>query len=126
VEEEEGLNSAAAMARSKGDAAIADGWPRFVAAVKARLEIGARMYGDASFESPSDCVAVEIQQELLDVMGWGFILWERMQALEGRLAELEAGAAVSGPPRGAGPSGGPIACGWLGGVVQLSETGESG
>lgn len=35
---------------------------------------------------------------MLDVTGWGFILWSRVQALKGKLATLEAAVqAISGP-----------------------------
>jgi len=50
---------------------------------------------------------VEIEQEMLDVMGWGFILWSRVQALKGKLAALEAAARpVVGTTGSVEPAGG--------------------
>lgn len=62
-------------------------WPAFVAAVSGRLEAGAREYGDHSFRRPAGELVREIEQELLDVAGWSFILWARLGALKGRLIE---------------------------------------
>jgi hypothetical protein len=58
-------------------------WPEFVEMVEARLERGARDYGDASFTRPPIEIVGEVEQELLDVMGWGFVLWTRVSALKG-------------------------------------------
>jgi hypothetical protein len=56
-----------------------DGYPRFIAAVRARLERGRITYGDASFDRPEAELLGEIQQECLDLAGWGFVLWTRLQ-----------------------------------------------
>jgi hypothetical protein len=69
--------------------AIREEWPIFAEEVQARLAMGAEIYGDQSFDAASDRLVVEIQQELMDVLGWGFILWCRFQALKTKLAELE-------------------------------------
>lgn len=71
-----------------GEAAIRDLWPEFVAAVHRRLEVGAREYGDASFTLPASDLVAEIEQELLDVMGWGFILFCRLRVLRAKLDRL--------------------------------------
>lgn len=64
-------------------------WPAFAASVRARLEAGARAYGDASFErSPAELVG-EIEQEVLDVCGWAFVLHERLRRLRARIAPGE-------------------------------------
>lgn len=70
--------------------AIAELWPDFVDVVRGRLEVGAQAYGDASFEAPLGKLACEIEQELQDVIGWGFILWCRVQALKTKLERFEA------------------------------------
>jgi hypothetical protein len=62
-----------------------ESWPEFAAIVRRRLDVGAREYGDASFTRPPSELSGEIEQELLDVVGWGFVLWCRMQALRARL-----------------------------------------
>jgi hypothetical protein len=60
-------------------------WPAFAAAVEARLQQGTTTYGNASFtRNPAD-LASEIEQELLDVCAWSFILWCRVRALRDRL-----------------------------------------
>ncbi|MCC6994800.1 MAG: hypothetical protein IT370_09345 [Deltaproteobacteria bacterium] len=62
-------------------------FPEFARAVSARLEAGRASYGDKSFSRHPAVLCGEIEQELLDVMGWGYILWRRMrelrEALEG-------------------------------------------
>jgi hypothetical protein len=61
-------------------------WPGFVAAVRARLEVGAREYGDASLGlAPAELLG-EIKQEVLDVMGWGFLLWLKLLSIERKLS----------------------------------------
>ncbi len=71
------------------DVAIRDAWPAFTSVVRDRLEVGAHAYGDSSFDMPAGKLALEIEQEMLDVMGWGFILWCRMQTLKAKLERFE-------------------------------------
>jgi hypothetical protein len=53
--------------------------------VRARLKAGQQSYGDASFQrSPAGLVG-EIEQELLDVCGWAFVLHERLRRLRAAL-----------------------------------------
>jgi hypothetical protein len=55
-----------------------------------RLQQGDRVYGDASFQrSPRELLG-EIEEELLDLAGWAFPLWVRLQKLKRTLDELEA------------------------------------
>jgi hypothetical protein len=61
-------------------------WRTFTRAVESRLEAGAREYGDASLRAAPARLAGEIDEELLDVMGWGFLLWRRVRALDARRA----------------------------------------
>jgi hypothetical protein len=59
-------------------------WPSFATALCEKLARGAREYGDGSFErSPSELLG-EIQEELLDVCGWAFVMLVRLKALENR------------------------------------------
>ncbi len=60
-------------------------WPAFSARVRERLEAGRTEYGDTSFERPPGELLEEIQQELCDVCGWSFILFERLERLRRRL-----------------------------------------
>jgi hypothetical protein len=92
--------------------AIAELWPEFVSVVRSRLEVGAQAYGDASFEAPLGKLAGEIEQELLDVVGWGFILWCRMRGLKAKLEGIEARTRFAGPgspPPAAGGFGAQVA-----------------
>jgi hypothetical protein len=59
-------------------------WPTFAAAVRERLERGRATYGDASFARPPTELLDELAAEALDLAGWGFILWARLQALRER------------------------------------------
>jgi hypothetical protein len=61
----------------------------FVDAVGERLEKGALTYGDRSFDRPSVGLACEIEEELLDVCAWAFILWTRLRRLRDGLALAE-------------------------------------
>lgn len=70
--------------------AIAEQWPEFAGVVRRRLDKGAITYGDASFELPAGKLALEVEQEMLDIVGWGFILWCRLQELKPKLNRLEA------------------------------------
>ena len=65
-----------------------ENWPEFTVALRGRLEAGRRTYGDASFLREPAELTQEIEQELLDVVGWAFVLWCRMRALQNRLGEV--------------------------------------
>lgn len=60
-------------------------WNEFVFRVECRLRRGAEEYGDASLKAPPAALAREVEEELLDVMGWGFMLWLRMRAIAERV-----------------------------------------
>lgn len=70
-----------------------EAWPAFVASVRARLELGRSTYGDESFGRDPAALLSEVAEELLDVAGWSFILWARVQVLAaklvGRLEEVD-------------------------------------
>ena len=56
-------------------------WPAFVAEAASRLERGRRDYGDRSFSIAPAELAREVEEELLDVAAWSFILWTRIRAI---------------------------------------------
>jgi len=58
-------------------------WPAFVAEASSRLERGRKDYGDRSFSLPPAELAREVEEELLDVAAWSFILWTRIRAIRG-------------------------------------------
>jgi hypothetical protein len=66
-------------------------WAAFAAAVGNRLAAGQRTYGDVSLEASPHALAGELEDELLDLAGWGFILWRRLRALRKRLPSRGGG-----------------------------------
>ncbi len=59
-------------------------WPAFAESVRERLEAGRAEYGDKSFERPPGELLAELQCEALDLAGWGFILFERIERMRRR------------------------------------------
>jgi hypothetical protein len=57
-------------------------WPKFRELMEARFTAGHIQYGDRVFLRPPPKTIAEIEQELLDVVGWGFILWCRLRRLD--------------------------------------------
>jgi hypothetical protein len=53
----------------------------FVSAVRGRLEKGRTTYGDRSFSADPDDLLAELQQEALDLAGWGFVLYRRIERM---------------------------------------------
>ena len=51
--------------------------------VRERLEAGRREYGDASFSKAPAELLEELSQEALDLAGWGYVLWCRIEAAKG-------------------------------------------
>jgi hypothetical protein len=64
----------------KSDAAIKR-WGEFAFQVQKRLENGKNTYGDTSFDKPLAELLDEIQQECLDLAGWGFVLYCRIEEM---------------------------------------------
>ena len=60
-------------------------WPAFAESVRKRLEAGRATYGDKSFSRPPAELLGELQQEALDLAGWGFVLWARIEAMRSLL-----------------------------------------
>ena len=61
----------------------------FFELVAARLEAGRQEYGDRSFERKGEELIDEIIEELADVCGWSYILFDRLQKLREKIAKLE-------------------------------------
>lgn len=59
----------------------------FVYALEARLDAGEQEYGDSSFSKHPLVLVQEIQEELLDVANWAFILYSRMSSIKDELEE---------------------------------------
>ena len=58
----------------------------FIVLVAARLEQGRKTYGDRSFSRSPAELTEEIEEELLDVCAWSFILWSRLHAINDFMA----------------------------------------
>lgn len=57
------------------------GFDTYARAVRKRLEAGRESYRDESFrKSPAELLA-EVSEELLDVAGWAYVAWCRVQAI---------------------------------------------
>jgi hypothetical protein len=76
-----------------------DGFPEFVEAVRARLEAGRAAYGDRSFDRPTAELVGELQQEALDLAGWGFVLFERLRRLKAAAKRVDDDAGAERPVR---------------------------
>lgn len=57
-------------------------WPHFEKTMKKRLQAGHEEYGDDSFNLSPVQLMGEIREELLDIVGWGFLLWVRLTQLQ--------------------------------------------
>ena len=63
-------------------------WPEFETVMKKRLSRGYVEYGDDSFDRPALQLVAEVEEEILDVIGWSFMWWVRMQRVKDKLAEI--------------------------------------
>ncbi|MGH7857346.1 MAG: hypothetical protein ACREQY_08445 [Candidatus Binatia bacterium] len=59
----------------------------FAAGVAERLKRGQETYGDRSFGRPPRELASEIEEEILDICAWSFILWARLRDLRREIEE---------------------------------------
>jgi hypothetical protein len=76
----------------RASAAPKPGRAEFFEALNAKLDRGERQYGEASFARPAPALVTELEEEALDLAGWGFILWVRLRSLRAatETAEREA------------------------------------
>jgi hypothetical protein len=61
--------------------AIRDDYPGYCERIKARLDVGATLYGDKSLSRSPKELLKEIQEEIEDIAGWGFMLHCRVKKL---------------------------------------------
>ena len=54
----------------------------FVNATYQRLRKGAEEYGNESFSASPLELITELKEEVLDIAGWGYILWQRLDRME--------------------------------------------
>jgi hypothetical protein len=60
-------------------------WPEFILSVPSQLEAGKQTYGDQSFQMQTAELSGEVEEELLDVTGWAFVLCVRMKSIRNRI-----------------------------------------
>lgn len=75
-------------------------WPTFAQAVRARLEAGRAAYGDRSFSADPAALLAELQQEALDLAGWGYVLFQRLEAMQAALPAPAPAVRLVGADRG--------------------------
>jgi len=69
-------------------------WDQFIEKARGRLEDGAAQYRDESFSMPAAQLIKEIEEEILDVVTWSFILAVKLASIDGRIS----GQGATGPP----------------------------
>lgn len=62
---------------------------RFILQLERRLEKGSREYRDQSFNRSPEELLDEISEELLDVCGWSYVLWTRLQNLRNKISLVD-------------------------------------
>jgi hypothetical protein len=74
------------MSKLVKDAKNYEGWRDdydvFLTKLDEKVAAGAVKYGNASFSLPVQRTLDEIELELLDICGWSFITWTRLQTLK--------------------------------------------
>jgi len=66
----------------------ADEFIDFAASLRDRLSKGADEYGNKSFSKHPVVLLDEIEEELLDVANWSFILFKRIRSIKKALKEV--------------------------------------
>lgn len=67
-------------------------FPEFVETLRERMEQGFKEYGDKSFDRPGMELIDELEEEVLDICGWGLILYTKICELKVRIKEGEYGS----------------------------------
>ena len=57
----------------------------FVKALYFKMQEGYKVHTDKSFSKPPENLLAEIQEECLDICGWGLVLWIRLEELRNKL-----------------------------------------
>ena len=66
-------------------------YPDFSAEVLRRLLVGRSEYGDKSFSADPVKLVRELRAEAMDLAGWGYVLWHRLDAMERAMSERTSG-----------------------------------
>src|SRR5262245_19946883 len=72
-------------------------WPTFAERVRERSEAGRQAYGDRSFSKDPDELLAELQQEALDLAGWGYVLFARIERAREALRAASDTAGATNP-----------------------------
>ena len=72
-----------------------DRLPEFFSEVQTRMLAGRRAYGDRSFSKDPRELLEEVQQELLDVCGWSYVLYCRVAQMREALRDVESSNPVA-------------------------------
>ncbi len=73
-------------------------WEPFLKEMEARLQAGYERYGDGSFErtlSGPDGLLAMVEEELLDIVGWGYINWTRLRRLRQLVESWDEGSGLT-------------------------------
>jgi len=58
---------------------------KFVKLLDAKMKKGFLQYGDKSFDREPEDLIGELQQEVIDISGWGMILFHRLEEMKLKL-----------------------------------------
>lgn len=64
-------------------------WDAFAQALTAKLDRGYQEYGDGSFDLPLSRLLDELQEECLDISGWGLLLWVRLNRIKETIGAVD-------------------------------------
>ena len=78
-------------------------WRALAAKVEARMEAGAKEYGGRSYEASAEALVAEVQEEIMDIIGWSAILFQRVERLRQTVEKCRHKADI-----GSGGSDGPV------------------
>jgi len=71
-------------------APVFDHYADFLRRLRIKLEHGARRYGEASFDRPVLELLDELEAEALDLAGWGFVLFVKIERLRAKVRKAVA------------------------------------
>lgn len=75
-------------------------FPVFAEEVRAKLVRGQTLFEDRNFSKTPVELLDEVQAELVDVMGWSYLLWSRLNAARHALERVEVASGQASPIRG--------------------------